>query len=63
MANLNLKIKDVKNAEYIAGSVEDKIEEFENRQVNHRYAHKKIYTIFRYAFRRISDNFLQRGND
>ena len=33
MANLNLKINDVKNAEYIAGSVEDKIEEFEKRNI------------------------------
>ena len=33
MANINLKENDVKNAEYIAGSVEDKIEEFKNRNI------------------------------
>ena len=31
MANLNLKLNNVSNAEYIAGSVEEKIEEFKNR--------------------------------
>ena len=33
MANINLKENNVKNAEYIAGSVEDKIEEFKNRNI------------------------------
>ena len=34
MANLNIKKNNVKNAEYIAGSVEDKIEEFKKRNIN-----------------------------
>ena len=34
MANINLKENNVKNAEYIAGSVEDKIEEFKNRNIH-----------------------------
>ncbi len=34
MANLNLKLNNVKNAEYIAGSVEEKIEEFKKRNIN-----------------------------
>lgn len=34
MANMNLKINNVTNAEYIAGSVEDKIVEFENRSIH-----------------------------
>lgn len=33
MANINLKLNDIENAEYIAGSVEDKIEEFNNRNI------------------------------
>lgn len=33
MANLNLKLNNVNNAEYIAGSVEDKIEEFKIRNI------------------------------
>lgn len=33
MANINLKENDVNNAEYIAGSVEDKIEEFKLRNI------------------------------
>ena len=33
MANLNLKENNVINAEYIAGSVEDKIVEFKNRNI------------------------------
>ena len=33
MANMNLKLNDINNAEYIAGSVEDKIVEFENRNI------------------------------
>lgn len=33
MANLNLKLNNVSNAEYIAGSVEEKIEEFEKRNI------------------------------
>lgn len=33
MANLNIKLNNVTNAEYIAGSVEDKIIEFENRNI------------------------------
>ena len=33
MANLNIKLNNVKNAEYIAGSVEDKIVEFEKRNI------------------------------
>ena len=33
MANLNLKLNNVSNAEYIAGSVEEKIEEFKNRNI------------------------------
>lgn len=33
MANLNLKLNGVNNAEYIAGSVEDKIEEFKKRNI------------------------------
>lgn len=33
MANLNLKLNSVDNAEYIAGSVEDKIVEFERRNI------------------------------
>lgn len=34
MANINLKYNDVNNAEYIAGSVEDKIIEFKNRNIH-----------------------------
>lgn len=34
MANLNMKINNVTNAEYIAGSVEDKIIEFKNRKIS-----------------------------
>ena len=34
MANMNLKINNVTNAEYIAGSVEDKIVEFEKRSIH-----------------------------
>lgn len=34
MANLNIKKNNVDNAEYIAGSVEDKIEEFKKRKIN-----------------------------
>lgn len=33
MANLNIKLNNVENAEYIAGSVEDKIEEFKTRNI------------------------------
>lgn len=33
MANLNIKENNIKNAEYIAGSVEDKIVEFKNRKI------------------------------
>ena len=33
MANLNIKKNNIKNAEYIAGSVEDKIEEFKKRNI------------------------------
>lgn len=33
MANLNMKENNITNAEYIAGSVEDKIEEFKNRKI------------------------------
>lgn len=33
MANLNIQINNVTNAEYIAGSVEDKIVEFKNRKI------------------------------
>ena len=33
MANLNLKLNNVNNAEYIAGSVEDKIVEYKNRNI------------------------------
>lgn len=34
MANLNIKLNNIKNAEYIAGSVEDKIKEFKNRNIH-----------------------------
>lgn len=34
MANINLKENDVKNAEYIAGSVENKIKEFKDRNIH-----------------------------
>lgn len=34
MANINIKENNVSNAEYIAGSVEDKIEEFKNRNIH-----------------------------
>lgn len=34
MANMNLKINSITNAEYIAGSVEDKIVEFEKRNIH-----------------------------
>lgn len=34
MANINLTLNDIKNAEYIAGDVEDKIIEFKNRKIN-----------------------------
>lgn len=33
MANINLTLNGIQNAEYIAGSVEDKIEEFKNRNI------------------------------
>lgn len=33
MANLNIQLNDIKNAEYIAGSVEDRIIEFKNRNI------------------------------
>lgn len=33
MANLNIKQNNIKNAEYIAGAVEDKIEEFKKRNI------------------------------
>ena len=33
MANLNIKLNNIKNAEYIAGSVEDKIKEFKERNI------------------------------
>lgn len=33
MANLNINLNNVKNAEYVAGSVEDKIEEFSKRNI------------------------------
>ena len=33
MASLNLKLNNVNNAEYIAGSVEDKIVEYKNRNI------------------------------
>lgn len=33
MANMNLKINNVTNAEYIAGSVEDKISEYKKREI------------------------------
>ena len=34
MANLNIQINDVENAEYVAGSVENKIVEFKNRKIH-----------------------------
>ncbi len=34
MANINLEVNNVNNAEYIAGSVEDKIVEFKNRNIH-----------------------------
>ncbi len=33
MANMNIKLNGIENAEYIAGSVEDKIVEFKNRNI------------------------------
>ena len=34
MANMNIRLNNVKNAEYIAGSVEEKIEEYEKRGIH-----------------------------
>lgn len=34
MANLNIRLNNIENAEYIAGSVEDKIEEFKLRNIH-----------------------------
>ncbi|MCX8074395.1 MAG: 23S rRNA (uracil(1939)-C(5))-methyltransferase RlmD [Clostridia bacterium] len=33
MANMNIKLNNVENAEYITGSVEDRLEEFKNRKI------------------------------